>query len=69
MEADLFKLWKISPADDVDGRERIFYMLRSVELFRNNMSSYMKEGKLAEEELKRITSGRLLDGDNSNNRR
>lgn len=54
MEDDLYKLWKISAAEDVDGRERVYTHFRLLEQFRNNFLSYMKEGKLADENLKQL---------------
>jgi len=40
--------WKASPARDVEGRERIWMMIRIADKFEANLKSHMAEGKLAE---------------------
>ena len=44
--------WKNSPLRDVEGREKIFFLVKSIDEFEAMLISEMETGKLASEQIK-----------------
>ena len=44
--------WKNSPLRDVEGREKIFFLVKAIDEFEAMLISEMETGKLASEQLK-----------------
>ena len=44
--------WKNSPLRDVEGREKIFFLVKAIDKFEAMLISEMETGKLASEQLK-----------------
>ena len=44
--------WKNSPLRDVEGREKIFFIVKAIDKFEAMLISEMETGKLASEQLK-----------------
>lgn len=51
---EILDQWQTSPARDVEGREKLYLMLKIAEKFRSNLTRVIDTGKIAQMELGRI---------------
>tara|TARA_R100000995_G_scaffold48357_1_gene23152 strand:+ start:6460 stop:6720 length:261 start_codon:yes stop_codon:yes gene_type:complete len=51
LEQQYIDAWKTSPNRDEEGRERIYLLMKSLEVFKGHLISVVETGKLADREL------------------
>jgi len=60
LESEVLSAWKASPARDVEGREKLWLMLSLCEKVKNQITSVVNTGKIAQKELESLTRRSLL---------
>jgi len=55
IESEYTQEWKNSPARDVEGREKLWLMVRTVQKFQQELESVLETGKLAKHKLEQET--------------
>jgi hypothetical protein len=56
-EKALWEAFKASRADDYDGREKVYSMLKLLSMFKSSFEQYIAGGKLASEMLEQMKAG------------
>jgi hypothetical protein len=54
LETDYVAAWKLTPARDNDGRERLWQAVQIVGKIKDHLATVIENGKLAEAELKQL---------------
>ena len=54
IKSEILEQWQNSPARDIEGREKLFLMLKMAEKFKANLTRVIETGKIAQIELGRI---------------
>lgn len=56
LETEYIKAWKVMPAKDTDGRERLWQAVNVVGLVKDHLRKVLDDGKLAKQDLERLAS-------------
>ena len=56
LENEYTKAWKVMPAKDTDGREKLWLAVNVVGKVKDHLQTVLNDGKLAKRELERLTS-------------
>ncbi len=54
MRSNCLSEWEKAPSRDVDGRERLWTMIKLIGLFEGHLKSYVTDGKFATEKLAKL---------------
>lgn len=62
IEADLLAAWRAAPTRDVEGRERIWAMLRGLDAARQAFEAHVSTGKVAAHEIALREADKAVNG-------
>lgn len=58
MEKRGYEIWKTSQHDDIEGRERVYQIMKLTTSFKQFFEKCIVDGKIAEQEIQNIVSGK-----------